>query len=292
MKKSDYKKVKQFMCFDCQCKILEERGMTLEKPKALDLLQDTNYYRLSGYWYHFQNKDTDEFIEDISIELIEKLYQFDSDLRRIISQLLEGTEIKLRTALAYIHAKNHGPIGYRRSQNFRKGYNHYYFTNDLIPARIDASENREFVRHHLQKYGEKFIPIWVLVEILTYENIAILHQNMLSVDREEIKKFLIPINPDILQEWNFALIDLRNECAHHNRIMLKPRYSIKIHDKYSDMNIVSTSLFAYVLAAKHILNSGTRWSIFISDLKYLLEKYSMNPKAINFPENWVEIAGL
>lgn len=43
---------KQLISFEEQVSLLKERGMYVEdENKALHILQNVSYYRLSGYWY-------------------------------------------------------------------------------------------------------------------------------------------------------------------------------------------------------------------------------------------------
>ncbi len=57
-----------------------------DREKAIVQLQRANYYRLSGYWYHFRRlttsgKRADDFHPGTSLDEVVALYDFDARLR-------------------------------------------------------------------------------------------------------------------------------------------------------------------------------------------------------------------
>lgn len=45
-------------------------------------------------------------------------YYFDKKLRELLIYYLESVEIEFRTKIAYYHAHDYGPLGYKESKNF------------------------------------------------------------------------------------------------------------------------------------------------------------------------------
>ena len=66
-----------------QLELLQKRGLVIEnKDKALYLLENISYYRLSGYWYPLlENKEEHLFKPNVSFETAFKIYCFDRKLR-------------------------------------------------------------------------------------------------------------------------------------------------------------------------------------------------------------------
>ena len=66
-----------------QLSLLKQRRMSISNDLfARDCLKNIGYYRLSGYWYKFQDKSqSDEsFLPGTSFEEIIELYRFDTKL--------------------------------------------------------------------------------------------------------------------------------------------------------------------------------------------------------------------
>lgn len=74
-------------------------------------------------------------------------------------------------------------------------------------------------RHYFDQYNPPMVPpIWVMKEFLTFGNLGhILDQLSPSVQNDLADAFEMP-NYQVLESWLKALIDLRNDCAHHDRV--------------------------------------------------------------------------
>ena len=68
---------------------------------AKDCLKNIGYYRLSGYWYKFQDKSQpdESFLPGTSFEEIIELYRFDTKLRSLVFDAIEKIEISFSTHL-------------------------------------------------------------------------------------------------------------------------------------------------------------------------------------------------
>jgi abortive infection bacteriophage resistance protein len=74
---------------DEQIQLLESRGMTVpDRRNAAHYLQFISYFRLSGYFFHFQVKDGtangETFKPGISFDKIIRIYVFDRELRLLV----------------------------------------------------------------------------------------------------------------------------------------------------------------------------------------------------------------
>ena len=95
---------KQIISFTDQISLLKQRGMVFgDEAKALHLLQNISYYRLSGYWYPLlADKQQHIFKPGSTFEAAYNIYKFDSELRKLIIAELEKIEVAVRTQAAYI----------------------------------------------------------------------------------------------------------------------------------------------------------------------------------------------
>ncbi len=84
-----------------QIQHLKDKDLVFEKEwQAQQTLKNISYYRLSGYFYHFQNaEDNKRFEKGIIFENIVALYKFDAKLRLLVMGALESIEVHLKTAI-------------------------------------------------------------------------------------------------------------------------------------------------------------------------------------------------
>ena len=98
---------KQFKTHGEQIALLRERGMLIESDsEACRLLEQVNYYRLSGYWYSWRKllepeKRADSFVEGTTLDDVAAVYMFDCKLREIVFACLAPIELSVRSMLGH-----------------------------------------------------------------------------------------------------------------------------------------------------------------------------------------------
>lgn len=158
---------------------------------------------------------------------------------------------------------------------------------------INQRKNKKRIKHNINKNGNK-LPIWVLIDILSFNNIAYLYSNLLKEDKKEINQDFLReyIQPQIVSGWlkHFSL--LRNDCAHQERIYYEefPNINIKTKVVKCSLKNNNNNLFSYLLCASHLIYSYEKWSNFLDELEREVEKYYLiDVTKIGFPENWKDV---
>lgn len=296
MKENQIKDLKKAKTFDEQLDILEKRKLIIvDRDKAKNILSKINYYRLSGYFRYFYKFGIEEFKENTTFEDLYKLYKFDESLRRLVMNLTEVVEINFRTYVAYYIAHNMGEEGYKDISKFEsksKNYHEKFIKN--LKDKINSYEDKEFIKHHKATYLGK-LPIWVVVEIFSFNDLSRLYGNMKNKDRKEIiranyqDKGIIKSAYDV-RNWIRVLTDVRNMCAHYERLFNK-RFtnSIKLPTIY-DNKVYNNTLFAALIILKLLINDDEIWNEFIDNLNRLFEKYEFTDLAsMGFTDDWNSI---
>ena len=81
-----------------QLEILKSRRIIItDEEKAKQILQDINYYTLTGYMFQF--KRNENYQEDMSFDLIYNLYLFDNELKTLLLAQVLKIEEKNKKAL-------------------------------------------------------------------------------------------------------------------------------------------------------------------------------------------------
>ena len=99
---------KHLISFTGQINLLKQRGMIFgDEPKALHLLQNISYYRLSGYWYPLlADKQQHIFKPGSTFETAYNIYKFDSELRKLIIAEIEKIEVAVRTQTCLLYTSD------------------------------------------------------------------------------------------------------------------------------------------------------------------------------------------
>ncbi len=157
-----------------------------DKETAIAILKKVNYYRLSGYGIGLKKKDSEQFIDGITLEHIYELYQFDSLFKIKLFHIIEQIEIQLRTQISYHLAINYGPECYLNPDNFfpktfKSGKKILDSIINNFYKECDRQKNKPFVRHHVNKYKNRF-PVRVVVELCSIGNLTSLYGIMTPED--------------------------------------------------------------------------------------------------------------
>jgi hypothetical protein len=80
---------------------------------------------------------------------------------------------------------------------------------------IDLHRNDEFISHYLNDH--QYIPLWVLVNIMTFGQLSKFYANMKQEDRNSVARHF-SIREDVLGSFLAVLCLFRNECAHGSRL--------------------------------------------------------------------------
>ncbi len=290
--------LKQPLSYEEQIKHLREyHNLSIEDNKrALQILSDVNYYRLSAYGLGLMEEDNPEqFIEGVTLESIYRLYQFDGKLRTLLYKAIEFLEVQLRTQIAYYIAMNYGAEGYIDANNFEyKVLQSGVVVHDSIIEHFNNERNRQknlpIVKHHEEKY-EGHYPVWVALELFTFGNLVSLYSIMKPDDRKAIAK-QYGVDYEYLKSWVLSLVEMRNICAHYGRIYNMPlKQKPRLYKEYRQYQTTVTRLFPLIIAMKKMFNGRDEWFTFSNGLSDLLSEYvdDVQLSFIAFPKNWRDV---
>jgi len=301
---------KKHKTFDEQIQLLKTKGLIISNEDyATSKLNHINYYRLSAYFIPLQypkrgvNKNI--FLPNTTFEDILQLYYFDTELRKIVFEAIETIEIYFRTQIAYYHAKEYNPYGYLDIKSFKTTQEFYENCLDILKNETSRSEE-EFVEHFKNKYKTRDLPIWTLVEVISFGSLSKLYSMLETKEQKDVIQKLNRINNNVFKNWLHALSIVRNICAHHSRLWNKTlgvKFEIpnkieifkKIKNPICDIqrkeelgNQLNDKIFFALSVIEYILTCiGEDEIDFKTKIKQLLQKYpSIDKKAMGFIEDW------
>ncbi|MHB1484248.1 MAG: Abi family protein [Saccharofermentanales bacterium] len=215
---------KIFETYNSQLKILRKRGLIV-KINAKKVLEFENYYNvINGYKDLFLDNanSIETYKAGAEFNEINALYEFDRELRFIFLKKLLKIENQVKSIIAYKFSEKYEHDNYLKLMNFDSHNNNSSKLQDIMRvistfqrAISDQSGKHNAVTHYVTKYG--YVPLWVLVNVLTFGNISKFYGILKIQDRQAIaKEFGIAHN--VFFSYLKFMSMFRNLCAHDERL--------------------------------------------------------------------------
>lgn len=303
--------------------ILRSRGMCIKKggqgSRVMRILEKENYYNIiNGYKDLFlcppvPGVTTEVYLPGTTFDEVYALYCFDRDLRGIYLRYLLKAESSLKAVIAHEFSEKYGHDNYLKVDNFQA-------TNEKQIANVvkligdiqqelarQMSKHHQAVTHYMTQHG--YIPLWVLVNVLTFGKITNFYSNMKPLDKISVAKcFGVP--DDELHKYMMILSLARNKCAHDERFF-DFRSRNTLHTKSirnfailgvprkpdgSYVSGIGDAFAVAIILALLLEKSDTKE--FISSMKKLFDKLSRQQHTIpitrikevmGFPGNWANL---
>lgn len=308
-------KMKVFKTIQEQISILESKGLIIDDYLFTeDILIRENYFFISGYRHLFLKSPKDRnFIKGTTFRELYALFNFDRQVRNIVFKNLLIIENNLKSIISYQLSKKYGfrEKDYLRPENFTKVPDKQRQLSDTLKKmkrqiRVNGAQHSA-TSHYLKNYG--YIPLWVVVKVLSFGIVGELYTVMKREDQEEIAGIydLSVIN---LLTYLPILSNYRNLCAHEDILYDHRTQKIIGDTRYHDgLDIPTTDgeyiygkddLFALIIILKQLLRPE-EFRLLINELSYEIDILCGKLKVINigkvldtmgFPRNFREILDL
>ncbi len=303
---------KQFKNLDEQIEILKYKGLIINNEEyAKTVLLRENYFFLSGYRHLFMKSSTDKVYKNgTQFEELYSLFLFDRRIRNILFKNLLIIENNLKSISSYQLSKRYGykERDYLKEKNFDQSPEKRRQVNDLLKKmkrqiRKNGRENTATF-HYANNYG--YIPLWILVKVLSFGIVSEMFSVLKEEDQKEIAK-VYNIEREKLIIYLPILSNYRNLCAHED-ILYENRTKKEIDDTvYHQLLGIEkvdgtykygkNDLFALIIIMRQLLQSEEFKGMIIeldnaiSTLDYNLSAISIKDvlNRMGFPNNWKEI---
>ena len=287
-------KSKTFKTLDEQIDILTKKGLVVEDIEtAKTILLRENYFFLSGYRHLFMKPDDNKtYLEGTTFNELYSMFLFDRQIRNIIFKNILIVENNLKSVLAYIMSKNHG---------FKE--NNYLNPNNFVK---DSRRNRQ-INDLIINYG--YIPLWVVVKVLSFGIVGELYTVLQYQDQKEIAD-VFGVSIDCMVDYLPIVANYRNLCAHEDICYINRTQKAIDDTKYHRLLYIpkiseeyiygKNDLFALIIILKQLLEENN-FNLFINEISYELDRLSGKLKVIKiekvlhemgFPNNYKEIVRL
>ncbi|WP_455625945.1 Abi family protein [Parabacteroides sp.] len=280
-----------------QIEILKERGLLIDDvEQAIEVLDTISYFRLAGYWRHFEiDRTTHQFRGNSCFADIIDLYSFDKQLRALLFMAIQTIEVSVRTKIIKHFAHEFGAFWFM-DENYST--NEVRFAANLSVIRKEVSRSHDdFIIEHFRKYSKPDLPpVWKTLEVVSMGTLSKLYSNFSDAAAKHAVAREFGLNHHkFLRSWLECLAVLRNCCAHHSRLLnrvfpVKPKMPERMPNTWiTDFSFREQTLYPQLCYLVYWLNSITPNNTFVADFRQLLaEHQSVNTRFLGFPLNWEE----
>ena len=304
---------KPFLTYDQQLdKLQDEKKLLIhDREVAKEILKNIGYFSLiGGYKTPFIDPMTRIYKSNTSFEDIYSLYQFDTSLRELVFKYLCKVECRIRQLVSYHFCNLHGEqqnafLNPQNYNNTKKNATDIKHLIQLLSYQANKSTDHNYVVHQRKLYHN--VPLWVLINTLTFGQISKFYALLPSHLQSNISKEFPRVNEKNLERYLKILTLFRNVCAHNERL-----YSFRIQIDFPDtslhhkLNISKKGnqflfgkrdLFGLVIAFRYLLPKQD-FLKFKRALIRIIKKYikrspqiteSFLLKLMGFPDNWKNI---
>lgn len=212
---------KVFKNLDEQLEILRSKNLIVaNEDLAKDVLLRENYFFISGYRHLFAEDLKDrKFIKGTKFEELYATFIFDRKLRNILFKYILIVENNLKSIISYQLSKKYGykEKDYLDETNFNQDSLKVRQVRDVLTKMKrqirNNGRNHTATKHYSDNYG--YIPMWVLVKVLSMGIISELYSILKPEDQKPIND-LYGVDEDTLTTYLSLLSNYRNLCAHED----------------------------------------------------------------------------
>ena len=305
---------KIFKTLDEQIELLKNKGLSIKDiDYTKGVLFKENYFFLMGYRHLFM-KDIREkkFNNGTTFDELYAVFLFDRHIRNIMFKNILIVENNIKSIMSYQLSKKYGfkEKDYLNPENFTKDPMREKQVYDVISKmkrqiRVNGKQHSA-TQHYMYNYG--YIPMWILVKVLSFGLISELYSILRSDDKKSISS-IYNIDEDELIIYLNLLSNFRNICAHEDilydhrtqRMISDTEFHYKLDIAKDEEGIYKygkNDLFAMTIILRQMLNKN-EFIDYIREIEYeinLLDSrvntVSLNSilNRIGFPDNWFEIS--
>lgn len=309
--------MKEFKTLDEQIELLKQRGLTItDEERAKKYLLSQNYYNLINGYAKFFPRDGENYTAQTNFDEITSLYVFERDFKQALLLGILEAETHLRSIYAYRFAEMYQsePYAYLNINSYEQDKillvtkTISNLSNKILHHSRDNKNSS--IAHYVKKHNH--VPIWVIVNYLDFGELRFLlkHskkslQNSVAKDllefiNQNIPDNTIPLPPETLNSFLDNINQMRNICAHNNRLIgfrchQSTKYWVPLHDKYAITKSEDRRSAYDVFLTLQCFVSKSEYAILHNTFKKRLKRLDNKLQTISinnilaelgFPQNW------
>ena len=306
---------KVFKTLDEQVDILRSKGLIVSDiDKTKEILLRENYFFISGYRHLFMKTyNSGTYLPGTTFEELYATFVFDRQMRNIYFKHILVIENNVKSLISYVLSKKYGfrEKDYLDPKNFNQDPMRARQVHDVLDKmkrqiRVNGKQHSATV-HYASNYG--YIPLWILVKVLSFGIVSELYTILKDEDKEEIAN-MYHVDVASLSIYLSILSNYRNLCAHEDilydhrtqRVIpdTKYHYQLNIPKEDDDYIYGKNDLYSVIIIMRQMLRPEEFRNL-IHEIGYEIDvldgKIDSLPldkilNKISFPSNWRDIINI
>ena len=307
---------KEFKTLDEQLGIFKSKGLTInDEEEARNILLKENYFFINGYRRVLMVSSKEKkFVKGATFDELYAIFMFDRELRNILFKNLLIIENNIKSIISYKLSVKYGykEKNYLKESNFTTDNKDKRRVSDVInkmkrQIRVN-SQNHSATLHYITNYG--YIPLWVLVKVLSFGLINELYGILKPEDQKEIAD-LYGIEMEDMEIYLSLLANYRNLCAHEDIVFdhrtqkyisnTKYHNELKIkQDEFGEYVKGKNDIFALIIILKQMLTKDEfmhmmdEINLKLQDLTWQIKSVKIEKiyDTLGFPENYMDLINI
>lgn len=307
---------KEFKTLDEQLGIFKSKGLTInDEEEARNILLKENYFFINGYRRVLMVSSKEKkFVKGAAFDELYAIFMFDRELRNILFKNLLIVENNIKSIISYKLSVKYGykEKNYLKESNFTTDNKDKRRVSDVInkmkrQIRVN-SQNHSATLHYVTNYG--YIPLWVLVKVLSFGLINELYGILKPEDQKEIAD-LYNVEMEDMEVYLSLLANYRNLCAHEDIVFdhrtqkyisnTKYHNELKIkQDEFGEYIKGKNDIFALIIILKQMLTKDEfmhmmdEINLKLQDLTWQIKSVKINKlyDTLGFPENYMDLINI
>lgn len=307
---------KEFKTLDEQLGIFKSKGLTInDEEEARNILLKENYFFINGYRRVLMVSSKEKkFVKGATFDELYSIFMFDRELRNVLFKNLLIIENNIKSIMSYKLSVKYGykEKNYLKESNFTTDNKDKRRVNDVInkmkrQIRVN-SQNHSATLHYVTNYG--YIPLWVLVKVLSFGLINELYGILKPEDQKEIAD-LYEIEMEDMEVYLSLLANYRNLCAHEDIVFdhrtqkyisnTKYHNELKIkQDEFGEYIKGKNDIFALIIILKQMLTKDEfmhmmdEINLKLQDLSWQIKSVKIEKlyDTLGFPENYMDLINI
>ncbi len=271
-----------------QVALLRQKGLFIESRDTY-LLRTVSFHRLSPYLAIFYLPNIDKFKQNVSFTAVWQLYEFDRELRLLVSDAIERIEVAFRTALSENMSMKYGSHWFENETLFKQTGTYQRLMEKVRQVCL-YERDEEIQRYYSRYHKPNYPPSWILFEKLSFGTCSNLFRNIKTTLDRRMVSDVFGYHPTIFASWIDALRYTRNLCAHHARLWNRWFVTAPIlPSNSSNSEFFKRHFIAQAMIMHSLLLGILPESDWDERLFSLFQKYPEVPfECMGFQHNWEE----
>lgn len=306
---------KVFKTLDEQVDILRSKGLIVsDVDKTKEILLRENYFFISGYRHLFMKTyNSGTYLPGTTFDELYATFVFDRQMRNIYFKHILVIENNIKSLISYVLSKKYGfrEKDYLDPKNFNQDPMRARQVHDVLDKmkrqiRVNGKQHSATV-HYASNYG--YIPLWILVKVLSFGIVSELYTILKDEDKEEIANMYY-VDVTSLSIYLSILSNYRNLCAHEDILYdhrtqryipdTKYHYQLNIPKEDDDYIYGKNDLYSVIIIMRQMLRPEEFRNL-IHEIGYEIDvldgKIDSLPldkilNKISFPSNWRDIINI